>query len=138
MLNPKQEKVMQNYLTHGNKTKAFKDAGYGGKSNEKTLNEEACKFFANPKISTRLKDLRLEVAEKSLVTLQNLNERLIWVADTCKEEKQFNALNQAIAHLARLNGIEPPTRIQQQSSTKLITSEELTPQQKRNLIKLLQ
>jgi len=124
-------------MRHGDQAQAYREAGYCPKATAKTQTENACRFFARSNVIARLVELRAEQSERNKITLDDINERFIWVADTCKEEKQFAPLNQALAHLARINGVEAPTRIQQTTSMDISIEDDLTPQQRENLKKLL-
>ncbi len=110
-LDPQQEKAVQLYIKLGNKTEAYKQAGYGGKSNPKTLNENACKFFADTKILTRTQQLQGELSQELKYTVKDAFAELQDAIEFAKTNGQAAAVISAIGKKIDLFGLDAPKKI---------------------------
>lgn len=95
---PQQEKAAQLYVELGYMTEAFKQAGYGGKSNPKTMNEKASKFFAQSKIQARVDVIRAELQQRHNVTLDSLT------IEYNEAKQRAIGLEQTTAEISAING----------------------------------
>jgi hypothetical protein len=76
MLNPKQERFVQEYLVDFDPKAAYIRAGYRGRGSSADVT--ACKLLRNPKIAAAVKEARQAVAEKAISKLALTKE---WVLD---------------------------------------------------------
>lgn len=75
-LTPKQEKAVQEFLINGgNKTAAYRVAYSTSNMKESTINENACRLFANSKVKARLEALQAKLEVKSEVNREWLQEK---------------------------------------------------------------
>ena len=124
-------------MRHGDQSRAYREAGYCPNATLKTSNEKACRFFARDNAKARIDEIKAALADKNQVTLESLNETLLKVVKECEDEKKHTPIIQAVAQLARMNGHESAKKIQQTTSMDISIEEDLTPQQRENLKKLL-
>lgn len=69
-LTPKQEKFCIEYLKTGNKSEAYRLAYDVGNMANETINNNAYKLFDNNEITTRIEELKNNIEEKELYTLE--------------------------------------------------------------------
>lgn len=102
MLTAKQEKFVQNILEGMSQADAYRAAYPNQRMSDKTVWETASKLMGNPKVITRLKELRDKLASESIMTAQ---ERMEWLTRLVKvkDEKTSNKLN-AIDIMNRMSG----------------------------------
>lgn len=78
MLTPKQEAFVQNIIQGMSQADAYRSAYPNQRMSDKTVWETASKLMSNPKVITRLKELRDELAKPSIMSAQ---ERLEWLTE---------------------------------------------------------
>jgi phage terminase small subunit len=78
MLTPKQEAFVQNIIQGMSQADAYRSAYPNQRMSDKTVWETASKLMNNPKVITRLTELRNELAKPSIMSAQ---ERLEWLTD---------------------------------------------------------
>lgn len=98
-LTEKQEKYCQMYLVSGNQAAAYRVAYDADAMNVNTVYSEACRLHANPKITTRIKELQQEAYERNKVTLDEMIQTLAGmvrfdIADLYDEEGKLLPLRQ--------------------------------------------
>lgn len=85
MLTQNQEKFVQNIIQGMSQADAYRSAYPNQRMSDKTIWESASKLMSNPKVVTRLTELRNELAKPSIMTAQ---ERLEWLTDVVKDKTQ--------------------------------------------------
>lgn len=76
-LTPKQEAAVHEYMKNGgNKSAAYRHAYNAGNMKESTINERACRLFAEYKISARLDELQKELQADNKITKEWVLEQL--------------------------------------------------------------
>lgn len=98
-LTPKQEKFCVLYFEGGNATKAYRDAGYAPGASDPTVNKLASEQLKNPKIQSRLTELREGVAGASVCTLQSHLSTLSNIRELAMKAGKYSAA--ATAEMAR-------------------------------------
>ena len=81
MLTAKQEKFVRNLISGMSQREAYKNSYDAENMTDKTIDEEACRLFADSKISARYKQLQERLANASIMTAQ---ERLEFLTDVIK------------------------------------------------------
>lgn len=76
MLTAKQEQFVQNIIQGMSQADAYRTAYPKQKMSDKTIWETASKLMANPKVVTRLTELRNELSKPSIMSAQ---QRLEWL-----------------------------------------------------------
>lgn len=93
-LTPKQERFVQNVFKGMSQREAYKDSYNVKRMSDKTIDEEACKLFNSPKISTRYQELVDKLEKKTIMTAE---ERMEWLSKVItgdvKEEVMVKRLN---------------------------------------------
>ena len=85
MLTAKQEAFVQNIIQGMSQADAYRAAYPKQKMSDKTVWETASKLMSNPKVITRLTELRNELAKPSIMTAQ---ERLEWLTELIKSNDE--------------------------------------------------
>ena len=85
MLTAKQEAFVQNILQGMSQADAYRSAYDTKRMTEKTVWESASKLMANPKVATRLKELRDELASEAIMSAQ---KRLEWLTGIIKNDNE--------------------------------------------------
>ena len=113
MLTAKQEKFVQNVIAGMSQADAYRAAYPNQKMSDKTVWETASKLMNNPKVITRLNELRDKLASESIMSAQ---ERMEWLTKLVKnEEEGTNEKLKAIDIMNRMSG-EYVTKIDGQLS----------------------
>lgn len=76
MLTPKQEKFVRNLVKGMSQREAYKNSYNAENMADETIDVEACKLFADHKISQRYKELQERLANASIMTAQERLEYL--------------------------------------------------------------
>ena len=76
-LTPKQEAFAQAYVLTGNACEAYRRSYDSSRMKQTTLEPVASKMLAHPKVSTRIADLRANIAERSEITVEKIL-RALW------------------------------------------------------------
>lgn len=85
MLTAKQEKFVQNILEGMSQADAYRSAYPNQKMSDKTVWETASKLMSNPKVITRLKELRDKIATEKIMSAQ---ERMEWLTELVKSKEE--------------------------------------------------
>ena len=83
MLTAKQEAFVQNIVKGMSQADAYRSAYPNQRMSDKTVWETASKLMNNPKVITRLKELRDKLASESIMTAQ---ERMEWLTRLVKNK----------------------------------------------------
>ena len=81
MLTGKQEKFVRNLIQGMTQREAYKNSYDASNMTDKTIDEEACRLFNDPKITARYKELQDRLANASIMTAQ---ERLEYLTDVIR------------------------------------------------------
>lgn len=94
MLTAKQEQFVQNIIQGMSQADAYRSAYPNQRMSDKTVWETASKLMANPKVITRLTELRDKLANEKIMSAQ---KRLEWLTEVIKDshEKTENRLKAA-------------------------------------------
>lgn len=76
ILTPKQENFCLAYIETGNASEAYRRAYDAEKMKPETINRSAKELLDNPKISTRLDELRVSIVERHKITVDDLIKEL--------------------------------------------------------------
>jgi phage terminase small subunit len=102
MLTQNQEQFVQNILQGMSQADAYRSAYPNQRMSDKTIWESASKLMANPKVITRLTELRNELAKPSIMSAQ---ERLEWLTERiADEEVDINAKLKAVDIMNKMQG----------------------------------
>lgn len=85
MLTAKQEQFVQNVLQGMSQADAYRLAYPKQKMSDKTVWESASKLMANPKVSARLAELRMELATPAIMSAQ---KRLEWLTELVRNQDE--------------------------------------------------
>ena len=85
MLTANQEAFVQNIIKGMSQADAYRSAYPNQRMSDKTIWESASKLMANPKVTTRLTELRNELAKPSIMSAQ---ERLEWLTQLIQSEEE--------------------------------------------------
>lgn len=88
MLTAKQEQFVQNIITGMSQADAYRAAYPNQKMSDKTVWETASKLMANPKVATRVQELREKLAAPSIMTAK---ARLEWLTTLILSEAETTA-----------------------------------------------
>lgn len=101
MLTAKQEAFVQNILKGMSQADAYRAAYPNNKMTDKTIWESASKLMANPKVATRLDELRERLATPAIMTAQ---ERLKWLTEVINGEEDIHAKLKAADIMNKMTG----------------------------------
>lgn len=102
MLTANQENFVQNIIQGMTQADAYRAAYPKQRMTDKTIWESASKLMSNPKVITRLKELRDQMAKPSIMTAQ---ERLEWLTEQIgNEDVDINAKLKAIDIMNKMQG----------------------------------
>lgn len=85
MLTENQEQFVRNIIQGMSQADAYRSAYPKQKMADKTLHEAASRLMSNSKVIARLKELRDELANPSIMSAQ---ERMEWLTDLIHNEKE--------------------------------------------------
>lgn len=102
MLTAKQEAFVQNILQGMSQADAYRSAYPNQRMSDKTIWESASKLMANPKVITRLTELREQLANENIMSAQ---KRMEWLTKVIKDnsEKTENKIK-ALDILNKMDG----------------------------------
>lgn len=102
MLTANQENFVQNIIKGMSQADAYRAAYPNQKMSDKTIWETASKLMNNPKVITRLTELRKELAKPSIMSAQ---KRLEWLTERIEDEDvDINAKLKAIDIMNKMQG----------------------------------
>lgn len=87
MLTAKQEKFVRNLIQGMSQREAYKKSYNAENMTDKTIDEEACKLFNSPKISTRYNELIEKAAAAAVMTAQERLEYLTGIVYGTEQEQ---------------------------------------------------
>lgn len=83
MLTANQEAFVQNIIQGMSQADAYRSAYPNQRMSDKTIWETASKLMANPKVVTRLKELRDKIANEKIMSAQ---KRMEWLTEVVKSD----------------------------------------------------
>lgn len=86
-LTPKQEKFVQNLIKGMSQRDAYRDAYPNDTSTDKTIDENACRLFADSKVSTRYHELQDKISNKAIMSAEERMKLLTEIANGIMKEK---------------------------------------------------
>ena len=98
MLTTKQEIFVQKLIEGCSQRDSYKFAYNCEKMSDKSIDVEASKLLANPKVSLRYEELKNELKQKMFYTVEKANEDLEWIKAKAKEDIEYRGLKQANAN----------------------------------------
>lgn len=120
-LTPKQERFCTSYWELGNATNAYKLVYNTQSMNPETINREAKRLLDNPKIATRLDEIRILHTESHKVTVESITTELEFNRELALHLEQPSAANQATMGKAKIHGL-----IQDKSHVELVDERDNT------------
>ena len=99
-LNVKQELFAQGIAKGLSQLRAYVEAGY------KPSEGAACRLSSNVKVAARIAELQAKGADKALVTVETINEKLIESYEMAEQMKQAAAMTQAAMAQAKIFGLD--------------------------------
>jgi phage terminase small subunit len=85
MLTPKQEKFVQNIIEGMSQADAYRSAYNTNRMTDKSVWESASKLMNDPKVASRVQELRDQLADESIMTAK---ERLMWLSQIIKSKDE--------------------------------------------------
>ena len=102
MLTPKQETFVQNIIKGMSQADAYRSAYSAKRMSDKTIHETASRLMADPKISTRVKELRDKLSKETIMSAQ---KRLEWLTEAInREDIAINDKLKAIDIMNKMQG----------------------------------
>lgn len=93
MLTAKQEKFVKNIIDGMSQADAYRDAYPNQNASDKTVWECASKLLKNPKVSTRLKEIRDQMAKPTIMSAQERLELLSRIGKGEEPERVAQLIN---------------------------------------------
>ena len=100
MLTPKQEAFVQNIIQGMSQADAYRNAYPNTKMSDKTVWETASRLMTNPKVVTRLSELRGQLTKETIMSAQ---KRLEWLTEVINGEEDINAKLKAVDIMNKRN-----------------------------------
>lgn len=94
-LTTKQEIFVQRLIEGYSQREAYKFAYNCEKMKDSTIDVEASKLLANPKVSLRYEELKNELKQKMFYTVEKANDDLEWIKLKAKEDIEYRGIKQA-------------------------------------------
>ncbi len=104
-LTPKQESFCQRYIETGNASEAYRLSYQAGGMKPESVNRSAKEMLDNPKITSRLSQLRELHQKRHNVTIDSLTAELDELRRLASEAQQFSPAVTAVMGKAKLHGI---------------------------------
>jgi phage terminase small subunit len=104
--NQRQETLAQVFVVTGNKTEAYRQAGYSQKCSDRTITGNVMRLFRNEKVLNRVAELQAEQAKLHAVTIESLTEQLREDRQLAYSVKNPSAAVSAVMGMARLHGLD--------------------------------
>ena len=105
MLTLKQDNFVLAYIETGNASEAYRRAYDTKKMNDATVNRAAKELLDNPKITTRIAELRKPVVEQVQITLKDHLTKLAHLRDRAEEDLKWQAAIQAEVARGKASGL---------------------------------
>lgn len=104
-LTQKQEAFCVAYIETGNASEAYRRAYEAGKMAAATVNRNAKELMDNPKIATRLQELRAPVVERAQITLETHLNDLKRLRDMAEASEKYGPAIQAEIARGKASGL---------------------------------
>jgi hypothetical protein len=104
--NQQWEKAAQVFVETGNKTEAFRQAGYSTNSTEQVITGNVQRLFRREPVLTRVAELQAAQAKLHAVTIESLTEQLREDRQLAYSVKNPSAAVSAVMGMARLHGLD--------------------------------
>ena len=104
--NQRQEKLAQVFVETGNKTEAYRQAGYSTNCTARTITGNVMRLFRTAKVLNRVAELQAEAAERHAVTIESLTADLREDRALAYSVKNPSAAVSAVMGMARLHGLD--------------------------------
>jgi hypothetical protein len=106
-LTQRQEAFCLAFIETGNASESYRRAYKPKRSSAKTVNEEASRLLADPKVSTRVAELREGAAKNAGLTLEVHLSKLAELRDMAVTAEEFDAAIRAEKHRGEAAGLYP-------------------------------
>ena len=118
-LTEKEERFCQNYVISGSQITAYRMSFDAESMNSNSIGVEACRLFANPKITLRIKEIQKEAYERNKITIDELIQSMAGmvrfdIASLYNENGSLKSIHdmplearQMISELTSLDEFEP-------------------------------
>jgi hypothetical protein len=103
--NARHERFAQELAKGKTQSEAYKDAGYSADGNAAEVN--ASRLLRKAQVSERVDELKGKAAERTIVTIENLTDRLLAIAakgESAKDAPLLSVGRAALMDVAKLNG----------------------------------
>lgn len=108
----KQEAFAQAYVRLGCGAQAYREAyDVGASTKIESVWQAASALLANPKVSSRVAQLRNELKSKNMITIEGLSAKLLTLLAKAESDGDTGNAIKAIRELARLNGLAVEKRV---------------------------
>lgn len=97
MLTEKQEKFLRNILNGMTQREAYKNSYNAENMLDKTIDEEACKLFNDPKLATRYREMQDELTSEAIMTARERLEYLSGIVQDVNKEKGISISKDGIS-----------------------------------------
>ena len=104
--NHRQETLAQVFVATGNKTEAYRQAGYSQNCSDRTITGNVMRLFRTPQVLNRVAELQAEQAKLHAVTVESLTEQLREDRQLAYSVKNPSAAVSAVMGMARLHGLD--------------------------------
>lgn len=105
-LTAKQEAFCFAFIELGNQTAAYRQAyDIGENTKPETVWNDAYKMMQNPEVSARIDELRSQMSEAGMVTLQGITQDLRDAHKMAKDLEQPHNMVKATTEIAKLHGL---------------------------------
>jgi phage terminase small subunit len=104
--NQQWEKVAQVFVETGNKTEAYRQAGYSTNMSDKAISTKVQRVFNNGAVLGRVAELQAEQAKLHAVTIESLTADLREDRALAYSVKNPSAAVSAVMGMARLHGLD--------------------------------
>ena len=104
--NQQWETAAQVFIQTGNKTEAYRQAGYSTNMSDKAISTKVQRVFNNGAVLGRVAELQAEQAKLHAVTIESLTEQLREDRQLAYSVKNPSAAVSAVMGMARLHGLD--------------------------------
>jgi phage terminase small subunit len=104
--NQQWEKAAQVFVETGNKTEAFRQAGYSTNSSEMVITSNVQRLFRREPVLNRVAELQAEAAKRHAVTIESLTADLREDRQLAYTVKNPSAAVAAVMGMAKLHGFD--------------------------------
>ena len=104
--NHRQETLAQVFVATGNKTEAYRQAGYSQNCSDRTITGNVMRLFRTPRVLNRVAELQAEQAKLHAVTVESLTAQLREDRQLAYSVKNPSAAVSAVMGMARLHGLD--------------------------------